>query len=181
MWRGDILLYLLMRPVARSTTTRGAATLEGHALCRDPVRLIRGSRESDQPPQLPYHSGCNSRTQAHDMMVIGESSMAADALEIRIAHLEGVRADRQTARLARRPNGVPRAHGERADRSRRAKAGCHLPLGDWHRPGQLDHPHARYISAPVTGRPHVDYSRRPQGVDRHSQRTSGACPLARRS
>jgi len=52
-------------------------------------------------------------------------------------------------------------HGERADRSRRAKAGCHLPLGDWHRPGQLDHPHARYISAPVTSRPHVDYSRRP--------------------
>ena len=108
-------------------------------------------------------------------MVIAESSMAADALEVRIAHLEGAyeqidkrlgsldgRAPPARGRAGRGPGGgVPRAHGERADRSRRAKAGCHLPLGDWHRRGQLDHPHARYISAPVTGRPHVDYSRRP--------------------
>ena len=98
-----------------------------------------------------------------------------DAFAVRMVRLEGAyeQIDKRLGSLDGRMASLE--HGERADRSRRAKARCHLPLGDWHRPGQLDHPHARYISAPVTSRPHVDYSRRPQGVDRHSQRTPGAC------
>ena len=46
---GELRPYLLVRAVARSATTRGGATLEGHALCQNPVRLIQGSGESGQP------------------------------------------------------------------------------------------------------------------------------------
>jgi hypothetical protein len=54
MWEPSRSLYLFVRAVARSATTRGGATLEGHALSRHPVRLIRGSRESGQPLALRY-------------------------------------------------------------------------------------------------------------------------------